>query len=186
MFHVTCLPPSRGGTAAGRLRYADRHCGGGRFAKVLAAMGRSLVTGLIAFGLSYLVIGLGASVGLDFVSLSGRWITTTVEVLLVVPSAVALGLRAGRLTVIGVAACGLVLALSMQLASVYLLGSIARAAGGHFIWSDLYREIGYTNPVIDSLVMMACPAMWLLLFRRFAPGLTADYSSRQTHMPHAS
>ena len=149
-------------------------------------MNRSLALGTACFGLSYLVIGLLAAAGLDAVGWKDPWLDALVTNLLVVPVAVVLGLRAGRLNVIGVLACSASLALAVQFAIVYILAAIARPAGGHVAWNALYQPPFLAGTLKASVVMVACPLLWLLVIRRVAPRLAANNSSKPTPLRGAA
>jgi hypothetical protein len=89
--------------------------------------------------------------------------------LCVVPLALFAARRVGRITHLSLLVAGVVLALLGWCVVVFALNSIAASTGGRFGWEDLLNPGNWRNTVFGSLVVIAAPQIWLLLFNAIAP-----------------
>lgn len=120
----------------------------------------------LAYGVLLLVFGLAASAFLDVAAITGLIPSMLAEFWLVVPLSMLLVTRFYHLSLLGVALTGVVVTLLAQAATVQIYDYVARPAGAHISWLELYAHGRAMFFVQTSLVTVGAGIIWLVAMRR--------------------
>lgn len=126
--------------------------------------------GAIAFTISYLALGIAAAWAMDAMGLDSIWLHYLFGVVIAGGAAILIALAIGRLTAKSVVLCSLGLQIGVFLVSVAILAAIPYRAGSPIDWSGIFGTLATQNILLSVIIAVASSFMWLIVFRRIAPG----------------
>ena len=124
----------------------------------------------VGYGVLLFVLGLAAEGALDALSVGGVLPDALLVAAAVVPIAILLSRRIGRLSPVGISISAVIVALASQTAAIEILDRVARPAGGEVTWSTfIARGFGMGFAVATAIVVAAGVAwIWVIDRRAFA------------------
>ena len=150
--------------------------------QALAAMKNSVALGTVTFAVLSIVIGLAAQFFAERFGAESALAGRVGTFLVAIPLALWGARRVGRVTRTSLFLASVVIALGCLWAVVFILDAVARPAGGHVGWADLFNALNWRNTAVGAAAMVAVPQVWLSLFNRLA----ANNSSKPTPLRGAA
>ncbi|RPD85279.1 hypothetical protein EGK76_10235 [Luteimonas sp. 100069] len=121
-----------------------------------------------------------AGVAAVFVSTGMKipWVGQAAELALVIPAALLLAARLGRLSVPGVALAATAVVLACQGVTILAFDYLARPVGGSVGWAELYGDGRAPALAGGAAITVLGSVAWLLILRRMgSDGVLADASA---------
>jgi len=132
----------------------------------------------VVFALLLFLFVFGVEVALESAGMNLPWAVRAAELALVIPAALLLAARLGRLSVPGVALAAAAVVLVAQGLVVLTLDAMVGPSGGSMGWADLYGDGRAPDLAGAAAITVLGSVAWLLILRRMgSDGALADASA---------